>query len=114
MGLDPGSFTYRGLTQGLPVNYGRWVCGQLVVMSLRANHGLPSISRGDALHNALLNERLWQWEIGQSAASVNHPGGEFGLKQVLGGVAEKTGQDDEETVEAMRSSLPESEGHRAK
>eukprot|EP00965_Chrysotila_dentata_P024779 821665-Pleurochrysis_carterae.AAC.1 len=83
-------------------------------MSLRANHGLLSISRRDAMHNALLNERLWQWEIGESAASVKHLGGEFGLKQVLGSVAGETGQDDEEIVEAMRSLLPESEGHRAK
>eukprot|EP00965_Chrysotila_dentata_P114530 3785260-Pleurochrysis_carterae.AAC.1 len=60
-----------------------------------------------AMHNALLNERLWQWEIGESTASVNHLGGEFGLKQVLGSVAGKAGQDDEEIVEAMRSSLPE-------
>eukprot|EP00965_Chrysotila_dentata_P002140 70330-Pleurochrysis_carterae.AAC.1 len=81
MGFDPGSFTYRGLTQGLPVNYGRWICGQLVAMSLRANHGLPSISRRNAMHNALLNERLWRREIGESAASVNCLGCDFGLKQ---------------------------------
>eukprot|EP00965_Chrysotila_dentata_P136808 4524673-Pleurochrysis_carterae.AAC.1 len=24
MGYEPGSFTYCGLTQGLPVSYGRW------------------------------------------------------------------------------------------
>eukprot|EP00965_Chrysotila_dentata_P166217 5487769-Pleurochrysis_carterae.AAC.1 len=59
MGFDPGSFTYRGLTQGLSVNYGRWIFSQLVAMSLRANYGLPSISRRDVMHNALLNERLW-------------------------------------------------------
>eukprot|EP00965_Chrysotila_dentata_P134126 4435693-Pleurochrysis_carterae.AAC.1 len=71
-------------------------------MSLRANHGLPSISRRDAMHNALLNERLWQWEIGESIASVNCLGSNFGLKQVVGGVAEEEiGQDDEETTEAM-------------
>eukprot|EP00965_Chrysotila_dentata_P134619 4452908-Pleurochrysis_carterae.AAC.1 len=54
-------------------------------MSLRANRGLPSISRRDTMHS-----------------------------QVLGSVAEEAGQDDKEIVEAMRSSLPESEGHRAK
>eukprot|EP00965_Chrysotila_dentata_P085145 2808942-Pleurochrysis_carterae.AAC.1 len=64
MGFDPGSFTYRGMTQGLPVKYGRWICGQLIAASLRANYGLPSISRRDAMHNALLNERLWHWETG--------------------------------------------------
>eukprot|EP00965_Chrysotila_dentata_P045516 1511966-Pleurochrysis_carterae.AAC.1 len=53
--------------------------------------------------------------MGESAASVNCFGGDFGLKQVLGGVAEEeTGQDDEEIAEAMRSSPPESDGHRAK
>eukprot|EP00965_Chrysotila_dentata_P058992 1958056-Pleurochrysis_carterae.AAC.1 len=71
-------------------------------MSLRANHGLPSVSRRDAMHNALLNERLWQWELRESAASVNCFGGDFGLKQVLGDVTEgEIGQDDEETAEAM-------------
>eukprot|EP00965_Chrysotila_dentata_P196951 6177909-Pleurochrysis_carterae.AAC.2 len=52
MGFDSGSFTDRGLTQGLPVNYGRWVLSQFVVMSPRANHDLPSISRRDAMHDA--------------------------------------------------------------
>eukprot|EP00965_Chrysotila_dentata_P052217 1732610-Pleurochrysis_carterae.AAC.1 len=82
-------------------------------MSLRANHGLPSISRRDTMHNALLNERLWQWEIEESAASVDHPRGGLGLKQMLGSVAEEAGQDDEEIVEAIQSSLPQSKGHRA-
>eukprot|EP00965_Chrysotila_dentata_P185203 6114040-Pleurochrysis_carterae.AAC.1 len=66
------------------------------------------------MHNALLNERLWQWEIGESASSVTRFGRDFGLKQVLGSVAEEAGKDEEEIGEAMRSSLPESEGYRAK
>eukprot|EP00965_Chrysotila_dentata_P092126 3041609-Pleurochrysis_carterae.AAC.4 len=60
-------------------------------MSLRANHSLPSISRLDAMHNALLNERLWQWETGEFAISATDPGSDFGLKQVLGSVAEEVG-----------------------
>eukprot|EP00965_Chrysotila_dentata_P181366 5986038-Pleurochrysis_carterae.AAC.1 len=92
------------------MNDGRWIFSQLVVMSLRANHGIPFISKRDAL----LNERLWQWETGESVVSATHPGSDFGLKQMLGSVAEEAGQDDEEIVEAMRFLTPESEGHRAK
>eukprot|EP00965_Chrysotila_dentata_P211314 6186395-Pleurochrysis_carterae.AAC.6 len=114
MGFDPGSFTYRGLTQGLLVNYSPRILSPLVLMPLRANHGLHSISREDAIHNALLNERRWQWETREFATSAIHLGSDFGLKQLLGSVAEGVGQNDEKIPEAMRSSLPESEGHRAK
>eukprot|EP00965_Chrysotila_dentata_P242018 6204643-Pleurochrysis_carterae.AAC.1 len=114
MGFDPGSFTYRGLTQGLPVNYGRWIFSQLEAMSLRANYGLPSISRRDAMHNALLNERLWHWETGEFATPMDSLWHKFGMKQVLGNVLEETRADNEEVAEAMESSLPESEGYRAK
>eukprot|EP00965_Chrysotila_dentata_P233669 6199722-Pleurochrysis_carterae.AAC.4 len=95
---DHGSFTYRGLTQGLPVNYGRWMLSQLIVTSLRANYGLPSIFRRDAMLNALLNERLWHWETGEFATFATHLGSDFGLKQVLGSVAEEVGPDNEEIV----------------
>eukprot|EP00965_Chrysotila_dentata_P091650 3026021-Pleurochrysis_carterae.AAC.5 len=94
--------------KGLQVNYGRWILSQLVVMSLRAKHGIPCIARRDATHNALLNERLWQWETEEFAFSANHPGSYFGMKQVLGSVAEEAGHIDEEIVEAMPSSLSES------
>eukprot|EP00965_Chrysotila_dentata_P055404 1838230-Pleurochrysis_carterae.AAC.1 len=41
MGFEPGNFTYRGLTQGLPVSHGRWVCSQLIAASIRLNFDLP-------------------------------------------------------------------------
>eukprot|EP00965_Chrysotila_dentata_P055287 1834809-Pleurochrysis_carterae.AAC.1 len=81
MGFDPGSSSYRGMTQGLPVNYGRLMCGQLIAVSLRANYGLPSISRRGAMHNALLNERLWHWETGEFATPMDSLGHKFGMKQ---------------------------------
>eukprot|EP00965_Chrysotila_dentata_P056897 1887846-Pleurochrysis_carterae.AAC.1 len=67
-----------------------------------------------SMHNALLNERLWHWETGEFATPMDNPGHKFGMKQVLGGVLEETRADNEEVAEAMESSLPESEGHRAK
>eukprot|EP00965_Chrysotila_dentata_P069256 2288579-Pleurochrysis_carterae.AAC.1 len=80
---------------------------QLVAMSLRANYGLPSISRRDAMHNALLNERFWHWEKGEFATPMDSLGHEFGMKQVLGSVLEEIRADNEEVAEAMESSLPE-------
>eukprot|EP00965_Chrysotila_dentata_P229605 6197284-Pleurochrysis_carterae.AAC.2 len=114
MGLDPKSFTYRGQTQGLPVNYGRWIPSQRVVMSLRANDGLPSIPKRDAMHNALLIERLsLAVETGEFATSATHLESDFGLKQVLGSVGDEVVPDNEDIAEAATSSLPESKDHRA-
>ena len=41
MGYDAGSFTYRGLIQGLPEGYGRLVGASLVALSLNRNLGMP-------------------------------------------------------------------------
>eukprot|EP00965_Chrysotila_dentata_P168189 5554199-Pleurochrysis_carterae.AAC.1 len=70
MGYEPGSFTYCGLTQGLPVSYGRWVCSQLVAAFVRLNHDLPSCTREELRRNPLLNERLTQWEMGGALISL--------------------------------------------
>eukprot|EP00965_Chrysotila_dentata_P008154 266378-Pleurochrysis_carterae.AAC.1 len=73
MGYEPGSFTYRGLTQGLPVGDGRWVCSQLVAAFMRPNHDLPLVAREVELRrNPLLNERLAQWEM--VGALTSQPG----------------------------------------
>eukprot|EP00965_Chrysotila_dentata_P102516 3384327-Pleurochrysis_carterae.AAC.2 len=69
MGYEPGSFTYCGLTQGLPVSYGRWVCSQLVAAFLRLNHDLPLFAREESRRNPLLNKRLAQWEMGSALTS---------------------------------------------
>eukprot|EP00965_Chrysotila_dentata_P068321 2259325-Pleurochrysis_carterae.AAC.1 len=57
MGYEPGSFTYRGLTQGLPVSYGRWVCSQLVAAFMRLNHDLPLFARPRGVAPESLAER---------------------------------------------------------
>eukprot|EP00965_Chrysotila_dentata_P074350 2456416-Pleurochrysis_carterae.AAC.1 len=69
MGCEPGSFTYRGLTQGLPVSYGRWVCSQLVAAFMRLNHDLPLFTREELHRNPLLNERLTRWEMNGALTS---------------------------------------------
>eukprot|EP00965_Chrysotila_dentata_P168350 5559447-Pleurochrysis_carterae.AAC.1 len=69
MSYEPDSFTYRGLTQGLPVSYGRWVCSELVAAFMRLNHDLPLFAREELRRNPLLNERLTQWEIGGALTS---------------------------------------------
>eukprot|EP00965_Chrysotila_dentata_P254718 6211974-Pleurochrysis_carterae.AAC.4 len=59
MGFELGNFTCRGLTQGLPLSYGRWVCtSQLFAASMRLNFDLPLFSREELHRNPLLNERV--------------------------------------------------------
>eukprot|EP00965_Chrysotila_dentata_P083791 2765843-Pleurochrysis_carterae.AAC.2 len=72
MGSEPGNFTYRGLTQGRPVNYGRWVCSQLIAASMRLNFDIPLFSRDELHRNPLLNERVVQWEIGGARGNLLH------------------------------------------
>eukprot|EP00965_Chrysotila_dentata_P113871 3764516-Pleurochrysis_carterae.AAC.1 len=72
MGFEPGNFTHRGLTQGLPVSYGRWVCSQLIAASMRLNFDLPLFSREELCRNPLLDERVTQWEIGGAYGKLLH------------------------------------------
>eukprot|EP00965_Chrysotila_dentata_P059298 1968329-Pleurochrysis_carterae.AAC.1 len=72
MGFEPGNFTYRGLTQGLFVSYGRWVCSQLIAASMRLNFDVPLYSREELHHKPLLNERVIQWEIGGARGKLLH------------------------------------------
>eukprot|EP00965_Chrysotila_dentata_P252401 6210656-Pleurochrysis_carterae.AAC.4 len=51
---------------------------------------------------------------GEFATSATNLGCDFALKQVLGSVVEGVGTDDKEIAEAVTSSFPESEDHRAK
>eukprot|EP00965_Chrysotila_dentata_P204070 6182114-Pleurochrysis_carterae.AAC.5 len=115
MSLDPGRFMYRGLrTQDLPVNYDRWILSQLAVLPLRANHSLNFISICDAMHNALLNERLWHWERQKFNTSATSLGYKFGMKQLLSSdAADVVRANNEETAKAVASPLPANEGHRA-
>eukprot|EP00965_Chrysotila_dentata_P024119 799418-Pleurochrysis_carterae.AAC.1 len=73
MGYEPGSFTYRGLTQDVSVSYGRWVCNQLVAAFIRLNHDLSLFAREELRRNPLLNERLAQ-SVGDGRYS-NQPTG---------------------------------------
>eukprot|EP00965_Chrysotila_dentata_P088507 2922451-Pleurochrysis_carterae.AAC.1 len=72
MGFEPGNFTYRGLTQRLPISYGRWVCSQHIAASMRLNFDLPLSSREELCRNPLLNERVIQWEIGGAYGKLLH------------------------------------------
>eukprot|EP00965_Chrysotila_dentata_P125846 4159476-Pleurochrysis_carterae.AAC.1 len=72
MGFEPGNFTYRGLTQGLPVSYGRWVCSQLIATSMRLNFDIPLFLREELHRNPLLNERVVQREIDGARGNLLH------------------------------------------
>eukprot|EP00965_Chrysotila_dentata_P147074 4855951-Pleurochrysis_carterae.AAC.3 len=72
VGFEPGSFTYRGLTQELPVSYGCWVCSQLIATSMRLYFDLLLFSREELPRNPLLNERVVQWEIGGARGNLLH------------------------------------------
>ena len=52
MGHAPGSFSYRGLTQGLPVGYGRFISSGLVALSLATNLGMPLWAQLSSKSNA--------------------------------------------------------------
>ena len=61
MGYTPGSFSCRGLTQGLPVGYGRFIGSSLVALSLRQNLGMPYMSSSEFKEQWGTAEALTAW-----------------------------------------------------
>ena len=61
MGHTPGSFSYRGLTQGLPMGYGRFISSGLVALSLAANLGMPYMGAAEFKDQCGSTEALTTW-----------------------------------------------------
>ena len=61
MGHTPGSFSYRGLTQGLPMGYGRFISSGLVALSLATNLGMPYMGAAEFKEHCGSTEALTTW-----------------------------------------------------
>ena len=79
MGFPAGSFTYRGLVQGIPSGYGIHITSLLASLSMYHNYGMPMFEYDEALGDTNKSMLLTHWSVYGYTAQRIHLFGTQGL-----------------------------------